>query len=45
MNYSSPNDKFIQKVDLPIIIFEVAKDKLVLNKCTDELILYFKSNG
>ena len=42
LNYFFPNDQFIQKVDMPIVIFEAAKDKLVLNKSTEGLIPYLK---
>ncbi len=44
LKYSFPNDKFIQKVNLPIVIFEAAKDKLVLNKSTEGLIPYLKAS-
>ena len=43
LNYSFPNDQFIQKVDVPIVIFEAANDKLVLNKSTEGLKPYLKA--
>ena len=43
LKYSFPNDEFIQKVDLPIIIFEAAKDQLILNKSTEALKPYLKA--